>query len=179
MWKEALSASEQPPWAEVAAALRAERLGQQAHIAADVIRSSNSTMLLGSSGKVEVIDHGVIFRFDATQQMYSSGNVTERHRMGHLDLRGETVVVAFSGIGYSTLPMLVRGGAEHVHACDINPLQPLGCSRVHKQTASNIGSHNTWATTAPRSRPSRRLRTASCWACCPPRSTHGRTPFAA
>ena len=61
VWKEALSASEQPPWAEVAAALRAERLGQQAHIAADVIRSSNATMLLGASGDVEVTDHGVSF----------------------------------------------------------------------------------------------------------------------
>tara|TARA_B100000925_G_scaffold290022_1_gene274238 strand:- start:3156 stop:4253 length:1098 start_codon:yes stop_codon:yes gene_type:complete len=120
-WKQAFSASEQRPWAAVAAALRAERLGQQAFIAPDVIRSSNATMLLGASGEVEVTDHGVCFHFDVTRQMYSSGNVTERHRMGGLDLRGETVVDAFSGIGYYTLPMLVRGGAKHVHACDINP----------------------------------------------------------
>ena len=73
VWKEALSTSEVPPWAEVAAALRAERLGLQAHIAADVIRSSNATMLLGASGDVEVTDHGVVFRFDATQQMIPQG----------------------------------------------------------------------------------------------------------
>ena len=149
LWKEALSASERPPWAEVAAALRAERLGQQAHIAADVIRSSNATMLLGASGEVEVTDHGVVFRFDATQQMYSSGNVTERHRMGNLDLRGETVVDAFSGIGYYTLPMLVRGGAEHVHACDINPdaaawlLKGAQANGVEHRLTQHVGDNRT------------------------------------
>ena len=70
--------------------------------------------------------------------------------MGNLDLRGETVVDAFSGIGYYTLPMLVRGGAEHVHACDINPAAAAWLLKGAQQTASNIGSHNTWATTAPR-----------------------------
>ena len=31
------------------------------------------------------------------------------------------VVDAFAGIGYYTLPMLVRSKARHVHACEINP----------------------------------------------------------
>ena len=149
MWKEALNTIEQRPWTAVAAALRAERLGQQAHIAADVFRSSNATMLLGTSGEVEVTDHGVCFRFDATQQMFSSGNVTERHRMGNLDLRGETVVDAFSGIGYYTLPMLVRGEAEHVHACDINPdaaawlLKGAQANGVEGRLTQHVGDNRT------------------------------------
>ena len=53
--------------------------------------------------------------------MFSSGNVTERHRIGNIDMSGEIVVDAFAGIGYYTLPMLVRSNAEHVYACEINP----------------------------------------------------------
>ena len=120
-WQERFASDEARPWACIATALKAARLGFQNVVASDTVRSSGATMLLGDHGEVEMLDHGVTFRFDATRQMFSSGNVTERHRMGDLDLRGETVVDAFSGIGYYTLPMLVRGGAEHVHACDINP----------------------------------------------------------
>jgi tRNA wybutosine-synthesizing protein 3 len=36
-------------------------------------------------------------------------------------MAGEIVVDAFSGIGYYTLPMLVRSNAKHVYACELNP----------------------------------------------------------
>jgi len=120
-WTKAIDARGGAPWAEVASALKVERLGRQAPVADDGHRSSQATMLLGTKGDVDVLDHGVRFRFDATRQMFSSGNVTERHRMGDFDLHGETVVDAFAGVGYYTLPMLVRGGAAHVHACEWNP----------------------------------------------------------
>ena len=120
-WQDRFASSGARPWACIAKALKAARLGRQNVVASDTVRSSGATMLLGDHGEVDMLDHGVTFRFDATRQMFSSGNVTERHRMGDLDLQGETVVDAFSGIGYYTLPMLVRGGAKHVHACDINP----------------------------------------------------------
>jgi tRNA wybutosine-synthesizing protein 3 len=120
-WQGRFASNEARPWACIATALKAARLGLQNVVASDTVRSSGATMLLGDHGEVDMLDHGVKFRFDATRQMFSSGNVTERHRMGDLDLQGETVIDAFSGIGYYTLPMLVRGGAEHVHACDINP----------------------------------------------------------
>ena len=146
-WHAALSTIEGEPWSEIAAALRAERLGRQSAVESDVIRSSGATMLHGAHGEVKVLDHGVHFRFDATQQMYSSGNVTERHRMGDLDLRGETVVDAFSGIGYYTLPMLVRGGADHVHACDINPeaaawlLKGAQANGVEQRLTQHVGDN--------------------------------------
>lgn len=120
-WQDVIKERGDGPWTAVASALKVERLGRQAPVANDGHRSSQATMLLGTSGVVDVLDHGVRFRFDATRQMFSSGNVTERHRMGNLDLRGETVVDAFAGVGYYTLPMLVRGGAAHVHACEWNP----------------------------------------------------------
>ena len=53
--------------------------------------------------------------------MFSSGNVTERRRMGEIQTKDEVIVDAFCGIGYYTIPFLVRGLAKHVHACEINP----------------------------------------------------------
>ena len=34
---------------------------------------------------------------------------------------GEIVIDDFAGIGYYTLPMLVRSNAKHVYACEMNP----------------------------------------------------------
>ncbi|RZD41764.1 MAG: hypothetical protein CXT70_03945 [Methanobacteriota archaeon] len=94
-------------WKCIAEALKVERIGKQKSIKGDVIRSSQAQLLLGDSSWVELLDYGVKFGFDACKVMYSSGNVTERHRIGNMDMKGE-------------IPMLVRGDAELVHACEIN-----------------------------------------------------------
>ena len=112
---------EQEIWQIIARALRVDRLARQDKIATDMMRSSQVKMLLGNSGEVEINDFGVKFWLDVTKVMFSSGNVTERHRIGNIDMSGEIVVDAFAGIGYYSLPMLVRSNAEHVSACEINP----------------------------------------------------------
>ena len=148
-WQDRFASCGARPWACIATALKAARLGRQNVVAPDTVRSSGATMLLGDHGEVDMLDHGVTFRFDATRQMFSSGNVTERHRMGDLDLQGETVVDAFSGIGYYTLPMLVRGGAKHVHACDINPeaaawlLKGAQANGVEQRLTQHVGDNRT------------------------------------
>ena len=53
--------------------------------------------------------------------MFSAGNVNERRRMGEVGRNGENVVDLFSGIGYYTLPMLVKSQVNHVHCCEWNP----------------------------------------------------------
>ena len=106
---------------QIASVLQARRVGRQQPIANDTIRSSQMELLLGDSGWVEVKDNGLFYGFDACKVMYSSGNVTERHRMGSLDVEGEIIVDAFAGIGYYSLPLLVHGKAAHVHACELNP----------------------------------------------------------
>ena len=124
-WVEALGAATKAQtnqlWASVAQALGGSRLARQDHINNDELRSPRIEMLAGESTWVEFSDYGVHFGFDASKVMFSSGNVTERHRIGSIDMKGETVVDAYAGAGYYTLPMLVRSQAVRVHACEMNP----------------------------------------------------------
>ena len=108
-------------WEIICRNIKVNRLARQAEIATDNLRSSQVTMIYGDSGEVEFIDHGVKFYLDVTKVMFSSGNVTERHRIGDIDMTGECIVDAFAGIGYYTLPMLVRSNAKQVYACELNP----------------------------------------------------------
>ena len=114
--------NEQPDFfSSVAKALNARRIGRQQPIAADQMRTSQVELLHGENGWVEVMDNGITYGFDATKVMYSSGNVTERHRMGSIKAEGEVVIDAYAGIGYYTMQLLVHANVSHVHACEINP----------------------------------------------------------
>lgn len=104
----------------IAESLGGRSLALQAPIANDGYRSAQTVLLHGST-EVQFRDHDVVYAFDAGRVMWSSGNVTERRRIGQLDLTGETVVDAYAGVGYYALQMLVNGGAKHVHACEWNP----------------------------------------------------------
>ena len=108
-------------WQEVAQSLGGTRLARQHPIAKDKHRTSQTEMLVGQSGWVKFLDHGIHFGFDSTKVMFSSGNVTERRRIGMIDMQGEVVVDAYAGVGYYTLHMALRSKAKHVHACEINP----------------------------------------------------------
>ena len=112
---------QQSIWQSIADGIGVTRIGRQNKIANNPMRKSQVALLLGDSGEVEFLDNGVIFTLDVTKVMFSSGNVTERHRIGKINMAGETIVDAFAGIGYYTLPMLVNSKAEHVYACEINP----------------------------------------------------------
>ncbi len=124
-WNEVLSSCQDAEinqlWKIICDSLGVNRLGRQQEISNDIMRTSQVELLLGKQGWVELLDHGVHFGFDATKVMYSSGNVTERHRIGDIDMKDEIVIDAFAGIGYYSLPMLVRSNVKHLHACEINP----------------------------------------------------------
>ena len=112
-------------WKGMAEALKVTSIGLQAHIASDTFRSAQVKMLTGSP-EVRFSDHGVVFAFDASKVMFSSGNITERRRIGTINMQGEVVVDAYAGVGYYTFHMLVNAGAAHVHACEINPASLAG-----------------------------------------------------
>lgn len=75
-------------------------------------RDSQAILLKGGSGWVEHRENGILYCLDVTRCMFSSGNVTEKARMGSLQCRGETAVDLFAGIGYYTLPLLVHAGEQ-------------------------------------------------------------------
>lgn len=77
-------------------------------------RDSQVELLYGTNGWVQHKENGVIYSLDVTRCMFSSGNVTERGRMGGLDCSGETIVDLYTGIGYYTLPLLCKAKAEMV-----------------------------------------------------------------
>lgn len=76
-----------------------------------------------------VREAGVTYVLDVTRLMLSSGNISEKQRVGALPAAGETVVDLYAGIGYWTLPLLVRARVAHVHACDWNP-DAIACLRL-------------------------------------------------
>ena len=104
-------------WQTVAAALRCSKLALKGEIEGPERRPS-ARLLLGEDGRVEHREHSVIYRYDVTRSMFSAGNLAERGRMGELDCRGENILDLYAGIGYYTLPLLVRANALHVHACE-------------------------------------------------------------
>jgi hypothetical protein len=84
----------------------------------------------GAGGWVRVVEHGVVYTFDALRCMFSAGNAREKARMGALRLApDETVVDLFAGIGYFSLPLLVRARAARLHAAEWNP-DAVACLRL-------------------------------------------------
>jgi len=86
-----------------------------------VERRPDVELLFGKETETTHSESGILYRLDPTRVMFSSGNFDEKLRMASLDCRGETVVDMFAGIGYFTMPLAAKAGAEKVIACEINP----------------------------------------------------------
>lgn len=71
-------------------------------------RDSTLELLVGDNGWVTHHENGILYSFDATKCMFSSGNRSEKLRMARLYCENETVVDLFAGIGYFVLPFLVK-----------------------------------------------------------------------
>lgn len=108
-------------WPTVAKCLSTRRLARQGRVAASGTRDSQLEILVGDSCWVEHRENGILYSFDATKCMFSWGNLSEKLRMACQDCKGEVIVDLFAGIGYFTLPFLVRANAKLVYACEWNP----------------------------------------------------------
>ncbi|KAF8700374.1 hypothetical protein HU200_034309 [Digitaria exilis] len=108
-------------WPLVSKSLGAQRLARQGKIMPNGTRDSTLELLLGDNGWVTHHENGIRYSLDATKCMFSSGNRSEKLRMGQLNCKDEVVVDLFAGIGYFVLPFLVKANAKFVYACEWNP----------------------------------------------------------
>ena len=112
-----------PPWEIVSQCLKVSRIFKQDAVSQGPKRESRAKSVFGASdGWVEHKELGVIYGFDCSKVMFSSGNGTEKKRMGFdINARNETIVDLYAGIGYYTMQLLKNGNVSKVYACEWNP----------------------------------------------------------
>ena len=108
-------------WEGVCSALGCARLAKNAPVSNDEYRESRAVLLRGDNGWVKHSENGIVYCYDVTKCMFSSGNISEKLRLSRLDCSDEVVVDLFAGIGYFTLTYLAHCGAKRLHACEWNP----------------------------------------------------------
>ena len=104
-------------WTKVCQSLNIERLARSGEIVGEK-REATVEMLVGNNDWVIRKENGIKYGYHITQCMFSSGNINERRRMGKIVTENEIVVDLFCGIGYYTLPILVKNNIEHVYSCE-------------------------------------------------------------
>lgn len=131
------------PYADRIGRAYAEVLGVSA-VYADVsgvsgeLRIPDTRLIWGEPTPAVKTENGIVYSWDPSSIMFSSGNLKERGRMAKTDCSGETVVDMFAGIGYFTLPLARFGMPRRVFACEKNPVS-YGYL-VHNIAANSVGS---------------------------------------
>jgi tRNA wybutosine-synthesizing protein 2 len=112
---------------EIIAKVYAEVLGAETVLEdvggiAEDFRKPQVRLILGERTVATHKENGVLYKLDAREIMFSSGNIDERIRMAGVCKDGDTVVDMFAGIGYFSLPMAVHSRPEKVYAVEMNPV---------------------------------------------------------
>ena len=87
-------------------------------------RESRAKILFDPSHKKGVVRHRenrIWYEFNVCQVMFSSGNLTEKMRMGRLAQPSDVVLDLYAGIGYFALSFLVHAKVRLVYCCEMNP----------------------------------------------------------
>ena len=66
-------------------------------------------------------EHGISYKIDVNQIMFSKGNLSERKRIIKQVKKGEIIIDMFAGIGYFCLGIAKFSEAKKVYAIEINP----------------------------------------------------------
>jgi tRNA wybutosine-synthesizing protein 2 len=66
-------------------------------------------------------EHGIFYKLDVNEIMFSKGNLSERKRITKLIEEDEVVVDMFSGIGYFSIPIAKTSKPKKVYSIEINP----------------------------------------------------------
>ena len=113
-WEEIIS---EEFWISVCNVLEVKRLARLGEIVGNK-RESTVEILVGDNDWVIRKESGINYGYPLTKCMFSSGNINERRRMGEIVSKNEIIVDVFSGIGYYTLPILVKSKVKHVYSCN-------------------------------------------------------------
>ena len=134
-------------WEVIARALNVKSLGIQGEIRGDY-RETGAFLVLGENANVRHIENKIIYSFNATKCMFSSGNVSERIRVAKFDCKDEVILDLYAGIGYYTLPLLAYTNCKHVHSCEWNNealsslLENLSLNKVSERCTVHFGDNN-------------------------------------
>ena len=110
---------EEEIWKIIAESLEVKRVGKIGEIIGEK-RESTVEILYGDNDWVIRKENGIKYGYHLTECMFSSGNINERRRMGEIITKNEIVVDLFCGIGYYTLPILVKNNVKHIYSCEWN-----------------------------------------------------------
>jgi len=86
-------------------------------------RTPKTELIYGKKDTTTIhIENKIRFKLDPSKVMFSSGNMNERIRIGHIAKKDETIVDMFAGIGYFTLPIAVHSKPKKIYAIEKNPI---------------------------------------------------------
>ena len=96
------------------------------------LRTPVVRLLFGTDTVAVHRENEVLYKFDVSKLMFSSGNNDERARVAGIDCDDEIVVDMFAGIGYFSIPLAVHQRPRKIIACELNPVS-------HSYLVENIG----------------------------------------
>ena len=142
-WEKIFSIHQEIICQSLVKALQVSKIGRQKRIQSGPMRRSQVELLYGEDGVVLHKENGIFFEFDATNVMFSSGNISERIRVSKFNCFNETILDLYAGIGYYTLPLLVYTKAKFVHACEFNSdsIKELEKNLVHNHVFEKCKIH--------------------------------------
>lgn len=94
--------------------------GRQKSIYLNKYRSSKIRLIWGNENWITHKENEIIYGFDMTRSMFSSGNGTEKYRVSSSCKKNEIILDFYSGVGYFSLPYL-NGQTECLVAFEWNP----------------------------------------------------------
>lgn len=86
-------------------------------------RESGAKIIYDPKNKNGVVKHRenkILYHFNVTKVMFSSGNLTEKIRMGKIAKSSDIVLDLYAGIGYFTLSFLIHANVKFIYCCEIN-----------------------------------------------------------
>ena len=142
-WQKIIIEQPKKIWDIFCRELKVSKIGRQRKIKTGPMRKSQVELLYGENGIVLHKENGILFEFDTTKVMFSSGNISERIRVSKFDCTNEIILDLYAGIGYYTLPLLFHSNVKLLHACEINPdsFNELKKNLIHNKVSEKCIIH--------------------------------------